>query len=342
MVEATKRNRLERREIPTLPSADRGLRSSTAWIVSLLFHTAVLVTIGSLWVSTSNGTGGSPDRPVGIAVIYEAEGREAYELSGGGSQSNEAATSAEDALPSANDARQTSSEIEALLGDLLPDGGAIAGELASASGSLGLGEGGGDLGGNRGIPKAKTSVFGIEGEGTRFLYVFDRSDSMNGFGGLPLQFAKTQLLESLQSLGPVHQFQIIFYNDSPLPYGSASARGPQMLKGDEISKGSAQRFVKDIVAVGGTQHIDALRMGISMGPDVIFFLTDADRPEPAARDIEDLQIRASRVGCTIHTIQFGAGANQTGGGWIKRLAQGTLGQYRYLDVAALDASEAKQ
>ena len=35
--------------------------------------------------------------------------------------------------------------------------------------------------------EATTMVFGVSGSGSRFVYVFDRSDSMNGFGGKPLE-----------------------------------------------------------------------------------------------------------------------------------------------------------
>ena len=43
----------------------------------------------------------------------------------------------------------------------------------------------------------------------KFVYVFDRSTSMEG---APLAAAKQQLIESLQSLDSVHQFHIIFFN----------------------------------------------------------------------------------------------------------------------------------
>jgi hypothetical protein len=234
-------------------------------------------------------------------------------------------------LPADGTAAQQSAE---LLAGLLPDAGS-AGDPSQAAGGLGLGDGGATLGENRTIPKVKTTVFGIEGEGTRFIYVFDRSDSMNGFQGAPLRAAKRELMESIGTLGRSHQFQIVFYNDSPLPFGGLGGRGPKLLFGDEPSKEAASRFVRDISAIGGTRHIEAIQMALAMAPDVIFFLTDADQPAPAARVLEDLQTRAARTGTTIHTIQFGSGPNQHGGGWIQYLAQGTQGQYRYVDASEL-------
>ncbi len=331
--------RLARREIPDLPRTGRGLTNLPAWALSLILHTCLIATIGTFWTGRVRGTGGEKDRPVGVAVVYELTGGEAYFLNDSGasdlgaSDSSDAGESLSASLP---DESVMKSDQQSLLEGLLPSGAGPSGDPSAAAGGLGLGDGGAQIGGNRTIPKVKTTVFGIEGEGTRFLYVFDRSDSMNGYGGLPLSVAKAQLLESIRSLGPTHQFQIIFYNDSPLPFGGLGGRGPALLTGDEQTKLAASRFVRDVSAFGGTRHVDALRMALSMGPDVVFFLTDADYPSPAASELENLHTRAARSGCTIHTIQFGAGPSQgAGGGWIKSLATGTAGRYRYMDVAEL-------
>ena len=60
--------------------------------------------------------------------------------------------------------------------------------------------------------KARTSLFGVVGEGYKFVYVLDRSGSMDG---KPLRAVKEELIRSLSTLGSVHQFQIIFYNHQP-------------------------------------------------------------------------------------------------------------------------------
>ncbi|MEQ8836388.1 MAG: hypothetical protein RID07_06245, partial [Lacipirellulaceae bacterium] len=59
------------------------------------------------------------------------------------------------------------------------------------------------------IGRGRVKLFGVEGEGTRFAYVLDRSDSMTG---TPLQAVKVQLSASLRSLKRVHQFHLIFFN----------------------------------------------------------------------------------------------------------------------------------
>ncbi len=69
--------------------------------------------------------------------------------------------------------------------------------------------------------KARVRLLGIVGEGSKFVYVFDRSDSMNWFDRRPLRAAKAELLASLEGLGETHQFQIIFYNHEPLIFNPA-------------------------------------------------------------------------------------------------------------------------
>lgn len=328
--------RLQRREIPELPKPER-LRNLPAWLLSLMLHVGCLVTLSLLWVAQPKGTGGEPDRPVGVAVVYEANGGEAYFLKDAGAASlgaSDSTTPSEElanALPASSDLASTS---QSLLAGLLPNVGVDGGSTSQAAGGLGLGDGGAVLGGDRNVPKVKTSVFGIEGEGTRFIYVFDRSQSMLGYNAAPLKSAKSELLNSLQSLGPMHQFQIVFYNDSPLPFGGFGNGGPKLFTGDERSKEAAMRFVRDVSADGGTQHVDALRMALNLGPDVVFFLTDADS-SPSQKEIESLQTKASRSGTTIHTIQFGSGPSRNAGGWLKILAEGTGGKFRYVDVTSL-------
>ncbi len=313
------------------------MRNLPAWVLSLLLHVGVIVTASLLWVAQPKGTGGEPDRPMGVAVVYESNGGEAYFLKASGAASLGSSESTSPSQEMANalpDASNLASSTEALLEGLMPNVGGSGGNTSQAAGGLGLGDGGAALGGDRSVPKVRTSVFGIEGEGTRFVYVFDRSESMLGYNAAPLKSAKSELLNSLQSLGPMHQFQIVFYNDSPLPFGGYGQGGPQLFSGDERSKEAAMRFVRDVSADGGTQHVDALRMALNMGPDVVFFLTDADS-SPSNKEIDSLQTKASRSGTTLHTIQFGAGPSRNAGGWLKLLAEGTGGKFRYVDVTAL-------
>lgn len=327
---------LSRREIPKFGDASQKYRNFPAWAISLFFHFSLIVAIGYFSATQPSGTGAEPGREIGIAVVYQSAGGEEYFLndSSSGGQGSSSADSVESALPA--ESSLLDAETDSLLDSLMAGSTNAGGDAAQAAGGLGLGDGASELGKGTGTPKARTSVFGVEGEGTRFVYVFDRSASMNGQEGRPLRAAKQEIVASLESISPVHEFQIIFYNENPLPFGGLSGRGPTLYRGDEQSKLKAQRFVNEVQAIGGTKHVSALLMALAMAPDVIFFLTDADRPALPQRTIEELQSKASRAGATIHCIQFGSGSRQGGGQWIENLASGTMGGYRYINVLNLD------
>jgi len=177
-----------------------------------------------------------------------------------------------------------------------------------------------------------TSVFGVEGTGTRFVYVFDRSGSMDGFGGAPLRAAKSELLSSLDDMQRTHQFQIIFYNERPRVFNPTGGK-PELVWGDEAGKELAKRFVQSIEATGGTRHMEALALALGMRPDVVFFLTDAD--EPQITEDEMRRIRRLNYGASIYAIEFGYGPRRSGTNFLKRLAQQNQGQHVYVDIAKL-------
>ena len=162
-----------------------------------------------------------------------------------------------------------------------------AGGFTSGSGS-GRGSGGHGGGGGYG-GRARTKLYGVEAEGYKFIYVFDRSGSMGGSGrNTPLSSAKAELLASLENLGETHQFQIIFYNEKPTMFALAG-HPDRLVFGTSANRATAQHFVRGIVADGGTRHEDALWMALKLQPDVIFFLTDADQPQLSAAQLDKIQ-----------------------------------------------------
>jgi hypothetical protein len=189
--------------------------------------------------------------------------------------------------------------------------------------------GGGD-GYGTGDGQASVRVFGVEGKGTRFVYVFDRSSSMEG---APLATAKQQLIQSLESLTSVHQFHIIFFNQQ-MRHFDLSGGGRRVAFATDRNKNLAARFVGGITADGGTDRLPALRAAVQMNPDVIFFLTDADDPMPRAELAEIAELN-ERAGVVISTIEFGRGPTKQAKNFLTELARTTGGQYGYVDTTKL-------
>jgi len=181
-----------------------------------------------------------------------------------------------------------------------------------------------------GSGQTSVRVFGVEGKGTKFVYVFDRSSSMEG---APLAIAKQQLIQSLESLQSVHQFHIIFFNQQMRNF-DLSGGGRRIAFATDRNKNLAARFVGGITADGGTDRFPALRAAIAMNPDVIFFLTDADDPMPAS-ELHDIAELNRRAGVVISTIEFGRGPAKQAKNFLTELARTTGGQYGYVDTQNL-------
>jgi hypothetical protein len=188
--------------------------------------------------------------------------------------------------------------------------------------------------GSAGLPHGytRTGVFGVTGEGRKFVYVFDRSGSMDGHGGTPLAAAKAELIASLKDLDDTHQFQIIFYNERPRVFSPTGSPG-RLVFGTEQNKRLAEKFVGSITADGGTQHEEALAMALKMAPDVIFFLTDAD--EPRMKPEQLARMARLNQGTQLYTIEFGYGVQVERDNFLVKLARQNGGQHVYFDVARL-------
>ncbi|MCA9234081.1 MAG: hypothetical protein KDA44_01325 [Planctomycetales bacterium] len=178
--------------------------------------------------------------------------------------------------------------------------------------------------------RATVRVFGVEGTGSKFVYLFDRSTSM---AGAPLAAAQQQLVGSLAALDTVHQFHVIFFNHRVAAWSGADGAGRIAFATDR-NKQLAEQFVRSITASGGTYRLEALHQALRLAPDVIFFLTDADDTMPAS-EVAEAIASAGRTGTTIACIEFGTGPSTGRTNFLTEIARGAGGQYGYVDVQQL-------
>jgi hypothetical protein len=198
--------------------------------------------------------------------------------------------------------------------------------------SIGLGSGNSGINAALAKGAARTGVFGVSGVGYKFVYVFDRSGSMDGHGGAPLRAAKSELIHSLHELGKLHQFQIVFYNEHPRVF-TLSGNDGRLAFGTAQNKRLAERFVMGITADGATEHEEAILLALAMDPDVIFFLTDADEPSLSPRQLAHIARRNN--GTTINTIEFGYGPQESSENFLAWLARQNGGRHVYVNIAEL-------
>ncbi len=312
-----------------------GLRPEVpSWLMSLILHLLIFLMLGlTLRLGPRQGTATERTAEVGIALKFQEGGDEYY-------QTEADAGGTEAAAPESGD---TGAELTELLSDkppldptgALPTGIEVIGPAALGGGGVtsagGMTEGPGNRTGSPG-GKGRATLFGITAEGWKFVYVFDRSDSMNWFGGKPLKAAKAELLASLQSLDSVHQFQIIFYNEKPEIFNPTGQRH-KLAFATEQNKRNADKFIRGMTATGGTNHVDALELAIRLRPDVIFFLTDADDPQLSAGQLYKIHRQAS--GIVIHTVEFGTGTQEDPNNFLVKLARENDGKHVYRDISKL-------
>lgn len=309
-----------------------------AWLMSVALHTCILVLLALVVRSPVKAVSVESDRTAGITLVQRSQNETTYfsevdmSQEDTASQSSTAATSASDSAS----LQALSSEVPVELAFQLPSSDDVS--LGSGVGEIMPGAAGFTSGseGTRGRPggQARTQVFGAEGTGNKFVYVFDRSASMEGFQGRPMRAARAQLIASLGDLESVHQFQIVFYNEEPAVFQPDRSRAPSILFASDENKTLAKRFVESMPAVGGTRHLAALNLALGMNPDVVFFLTDAAEPQLTVAELAEIR-RHNRSEATINSIEFGSGPRGRGENFLMRLARQNRGKHVYVDVTKL-------
>ncbi len=321
-------------------------RTTGALIMSLALHLVLLTTIGILWSSDPSGTGELADRPIGIAIVHQLPDRQQYvdakdlQVTADQPPTDSQTTQSSDASAAAPPADLSPPiDLAGILQAMESTPSPVAG--TGLSGEMELGEDAFGTGSGKPTPsdgdEATTMVFGVSGSGSRFVYVFDRSDSMNGHGGRPLRVAKSELIRSLKTLTERQQFQIIFYNDQAKPF-QISGQPLQLLAAEKTNLILAERYVNSVAAFGGTEHDVALKLALRMSPDVIFFLTDARIPRLSGNELNVIRRRAEQSGTTIHAIEFGPEPGAPEDSFLRDLASQNNGQYQYIDVRRLGTS----
>jgi hypothetical protein len=305
------------------------IRVLPAWLFSIVFHGGMIVLLGLTIQQSPRGAADEPGRPAGIVLKRTSAKGDLYE---GAEQNSQSApmsdVTAPELLPSlsrelanANLANALSTQPAAGPGSTGEAEQPNARQLTSGNGRRGMAGGSGDV---------RVSVFGVQGTGSKFVYAFDRSSSMEG---PPLAAAKRQLIESLRSLKSMHQFHIIFFNTETRSFDIAEG-SRRIAFATDRNKQLATNFVGGITADGGTDRLGALREAIGFAPDVIFFLTDADDPMSAS-ELAEIARTNSRARAAICVIEFGRRNAPPQSNFLTELARQSGGQYGYVNAAAL-------
>ena len=308
-----------------------GNRKLSAWIGSILFHTALFL-LTLCWFSLSSVQKSAPgERFASGSIVLQSSGgiRQPAESAPTDSQAAETELAAIETEPFSKAPLSLAPANPVLAPGQNQNTPNTASDSANAVSEALEGIPGPRIGNQTG--EATVQIFGAEGKGSKFMYVFDRSGSMHG---KPIQMAKAELIRSLDSLGDSHQFNIIFYSGKEDL--SLWQPGRRLMFASETNKINAIRYVEGITATGGTWHFDPLKEAILHRPDVIFFLTDGESHDDLTaaqlQEIERLNSRLGR-GAQINVIQFGSsGMTDSPSRSLQHLAEQNHGKHLYINV----------
>ena len=326
--------------MPRVPIANPADRSGVlpGWAVSLALH-AVLLCAAAVGLRGCQGTGQRGEaatdwKTVGLVTRPNATATAETESPPAESdvrQPAAATSSLPTALPTADDAPPV--PLPDLLGGALPEmpGPGSAVPQFAATGDASLNPAGRIASAPTGLAAGETSFLNIRATGESFVYVIDSSGSMGNHNAMGL--AKTELMASLQALRGDQRFGVIFYNERPhvvrLPGKAAGEDG--LYWASDINRTLARQAVSGMQPELGTRFLPALEAALALKPAVIFFLTDADKLDFAARDLDQVR-RWNTAGTRIHCIEFGIGSKLGRSSGLERLAEKNHGAYQYRDV----------
>ena len=304
------------------------VKKLSSWFGSILFHALLVLFILYWFVPDTNRSTPGDRNAIGTIAIQSGGGAGQR----AGILTDTETTDAKIAVAKLADLSNITSVLPpppviapGLLNTPSLEGDSAMGMAQSSQGGNGSGSGSGSGGIGTGVTTVQ--IFGTQGKGKKFMYVFDRSYSMTGER---IRKAKEALISSLDSLDDVHQFNIVFYNDEYHSWQS----GRRLINAAPTEKLSAVRFVGGITAVGGTNHYPPLKEAIDHRPDVIFFLTDGDsQDDPTLRLSEIARANSAGRRVQINVIQFGSGGlTDAPSKTLQQLAVQNNGEYKYVNV----------
>ena len=204
------------------------------------------------------------------------------------------------------------------------------------------GEGNGESGGTgRSLPDT-TSFFGLAGEGNKFVYVLDRSDSMNvvisrhseqtQLGSIiPLYAAKIELKRSLSTLSESSRFQIVFYNTQTRHFRPGKTYH-KLYPATKEYKQAAYNFIDYTRGLGGTDHKIALEAAVDFDPDVMFLLTDGREENDLPFDVVNRVINyCDDHHIVLNVVHFSSKPRPEC--TLIDMAEGTGGKHIFIDLA---------
>jgi hypothetical protein len=282
--------------------------------ISLLLHAIGLLASSRVYYGIGSRGGDPTDERSSLALT---RGPELADLIAGSIEVSSPASGDLSASPAQASVEQA---LDAMRDPSLESGAdaTVAGALSGAGdvgGVEGLSDGlGGGSGGGGGA-----SFFGVEAQGSRFVFIVDVSGSMS-VGG-KIEALKTQLSRSVQNLVETSSFMVYTFSDDAAPLGNSK----DWVSAIDERKRWARRAIGTMQAGGGTNPINAFRAAFKLRPrpDAVYFMTDGEFDPNVSEEVARLNTGRA----PIHCIAF---ATRDSEAVMKRIATQSKGTYKFV------------
>jgi hypothetical protein len=284
--------------------------SHSNWIVSILFHVGLGLCLAAAIVRQQGEAG-----RVGIeAVLGEAPPVESFEsLLNGAPLVVEPPRAGESGVAATVGTHPTRQPVELSFNEV--------GTGLAPLGTTGIGTGIGNDGDGPGIKGTGITFFGTQAAGNSFVYIVDKSGSMEGGR---FRRALSELVRSVGKLKGDQQVFVIFFSDDTYPMFSPKV-SKSMIAASPNNKRRINRWARYQEPGGGTNPAGSLQMALKLHPDAIFLLTDGELYD-ADYVVEMLRV-LNKDKVSIHTIAFESDA---GTGTLETIAEENRGSYRFV------------
>ena len=200
-------------------------------------------------------------------------------------------------------------------------------------------EGGGDTRAGAGDGKS-AKFFGTKAQGNKFVYVLDRSGSMdyesaeiNDYRVTRFDVARMELLKSVESLQPHQEFYVVLFSTGMKQMFNEESLLPKSVKATPENKARLKDWLWEDRASGGTDPRDSLKLAFKMKPDAIFMLSDGEfRDErdgdPLSIDITKRQMQ-EKTPIRINSIALEDNSSKAN---MEELSDVSGGQFRFVKV----------
>ncbi len=278
-----------------------GGMTSASFLVSLVVHINVLVLLAAIWMMQKKD-----DQTIGlISTIAEQPG-----------ESDAMESLIVESLSQANMVNEQSTEPLVAEDQISP----ISTQLTTST-SLTLKISLGDGNNASGIQVGTAGFFGARTAGESFVFIVDNSGSMRGER---FYRAVMELNSAINGLQKDQKFFVFFYNSVAVPMPVSGFR--KLQPASDRRKKRAVQWIARQQTMGGTMPQEAVKMGLKMKPQVIFFLTDGIMPRDVRTTFQKYNTRSIRT--IVHTIAF---QSRVGEPILKGIAEDHEGRYRYVE-----------